>query len=299
MHYDATNLLLRGNAEGQLIVHVTPAQAGWDYLSFEAYRMSAGEALERHTAEREAALVILGGTLDVESNHGNWHNIGKRARVFDGLPYALYLPLRTSFRVRARTDAVFAVGYAPCDREFPARLITPADVTTEIRGGDNATRQINNIIPPGFPCQRLVVVEVYTPAGNWSSYPPHKHDVHRVAPDGTLLEADLEEVYFYQLDRPEGFAIQRVYTDAHSPLHQAGAPIDAVLAPSHNDLVLVPEGYHPVACPPGYTAYYLNMLAGSAQSLANVDDPRYAWVKGSYRTKDPRVPLYSVTQVVA
>ena len=161
------------------------------------------------------------------------------------------------------------------------------------------TRQINAILPPGFDCQRLVVVEVYTPGGNWSSYPPHKHDVHRVDATGALVEADLEEVYFYQIAPPEGFAVQRVYTDSSSPLHQAGAPIDTVLLPQHNDLVLVPGGYHLVASPPGYTTYYLNILAGSAQSLANAEDLRFAWVKHTYRAKDPRVPLYPVNQLVA
>jgi 5-deoxy-glucuronate isomerase len=138
-----------------------------------------------------------------------------------------------------------------------------------------------------------VVVEVYTPPGSWSSYPPHKHDVHRVAADGTLIEADLEEVYFYKIDRPGGFAYQRIYTDATSPLHQAGYPIDAVLIARDNDAVLVPEGYHPVVSAPGYTTYYLNILAGSAQSLANVDDPAHAWVKDAYHGRDPRVPIYT------
>ena len=163
----------------------------------------------------------------------------------------------------------------------------------EIRGGDHATRQINSILPPGFPCQRLVVVEVYTPGGNWSSYPPHKHDVHTVDAAGTLVEADLDETYYYKIDRPEGYAIQRVYTDADSPLHRAGYPIDAAVIARNDDVVLIPEGYHPVSSPVGYTTYYLNVLAGSAQSLAAQDDPDYAWVKGSYQGLDPRVPIYA------
>ena len=140
-----------------------------------------------------------------------------------------------------------------------------------------------------------MVVEVYTPGGNWSSYPPHKHDVHRQAPDGTLVEADLEEVYYYKLDRPGGFAVQRVYTGAESPLAQAGRPFDATLMAQSDDAVLIPEGYHPVSSPPGYTTYYLNVLAGSAQSLANYEDPQHAWVKETYRARDPRVPIYDVS----
>jgi 5-deoxy-glucuronate isomerase len=129
-----------------------------------------------------------------------------------------------------------------------------------------------------------VVVEVYTPGGNWSSYPPHKHDVHVVDAAGKLVQADLDETYYYKIDRPEGYAIQRVYTDADSPLQQAGYPIDAAVIARNDDVVLIPEGYHPVSSPVGYTTYYLNVLAGSAQSLAAVDDPEFAWVKGTYQS---------------
>ena len=107
-----------------------------------------------------------------------------------------------------------------------------------------------------------------------------------------MVQADLDEIYYYKIDRPEGYALQRVYTDEGSPLHRAGYPIDAALVARTDDVVLIPEGYHPVSSPVGYTTYYLNVLAGSAQSLAAVDDPQYAWVKDSYRTTDPRVPVY-------
>jgi 5-deoxy-glucuronate isomerase len=200
--------------------------------------------------------------------------------------------------VSAVTNAEFAASWVAADREYSPRLVTPAEVTVEIRGGDHATRQINRMMPPGFPCQRLVVVEVYTPSGNWSSYPPHKHDVHMVKPDGTLVQADLDEVYYYKIDRPEGFALQRVYTDAESPLHAAGFPIDAAVIARNDDVVLIPEGYHPVSSPVGFTTYYLNVLAGSAQSLASKDDPDYVWIKDSYQGLDPRVPLYPVPATV-
>jgi len=150
----------------------------------------------------------------------------------------------------------------------------------------------DGIILPGFNCHRLVSVEVYTPSGNWSSYPPHKHDEHRVDENGDLIEADLEEIYFFKMNRPEGYAFQRVYTDPDSPLARAGEPFDAVVMPEDNCAVIVPEGQHPVASPPGYTTYYLNVLAGSAQSLANQDDQRYTWVKDTYTRTDNRLPLY-------
>jgi 5-deoxy-glucuronate isomerase len=294
--YDASNLIVHpgGAPDPDVVVEVTPERAGWETIHFQVRRLGQGRAWSFATGEHELALVVLGGRVGVEAGRGSWAGIGQRRDVFAGLPSALYLPRRTDFAVTAETDAEFAVAWVATDRDHPPRLVGPADVTTEIRGGDTATRQINDIIPPGFPCHRLVVVEVYTPGGGWSSYPPHKHDVHTTGVDGTLREADLDEIYYYKLDRPEGFALQRVYTDPASPLHRAGFPIDAALVVRTDDVVLVPEGYHPVASPPGYTTYYLNVLAGSAQSLANRDDPAHAWVKEMYRTRDPRVPIYDL-----
>ncbi|MFL5666044.1 MAG: 5-deoxy-glucuronate isomerase [Ktedonobacteraceae bacterium] len=294
--YDSQNLVVHpGNShDPDVVVEVTPELAGWDYISFQLRRLPAKRSWASATGDHEMAIVVLSGRLSVESERGKWSHIGERDSVFSGLPHALYLPRHTAFTVNAETDCEYAVAQAPGDQDFQPRLVTPRDIEIEFRGGDNASRQINNIIPPGFPCQRLVVVEVYTPGGNWSSYPPHKHDIHKTDQDGKILEADLEEVYFYKLDRPEGFALQRIYTAPESPLHQAGLPIDAVLLARNNDAVLVPEGYHPVTSPPGYTTYYLNVLAGSAQSLANSEDPHYAWVKEHYKSRDPRVPLYDV-----
>ncbi len=294
--YDSQNLIVHsGNfADPDVVVEVTPELAGWEYISFQLRRLQANRSWASTTGNSEMAIVMLSGRLGVDSNRGQWLHIGERDSVFSGLPYALYLPRHTSFTVYGETDCEYTVALAPTDEDHMPYLVTPRDIEIEIRGGDSATRQINNIIPPGFPCQRLVVVEVYTPAGNWSSYPPHKHDIHKTDPAGNVLEADLEEVYFYKIDRPEGFAFQRIYTASESPLARAGFPIDAVLLVQNNDVVLVPEGYHPVTSPPGYTTYYLNVLAGSAQSLANSEDPRYSWVKEHYQSRDLRVPLYSV-----
>lgn len=295
-HYDTHNLVVHpGNShDPNVVVEVTPEQAGWDYIHFQVRRLSAHDTWRWETGDYELALVLLQGNIGVESSRGEWQSIGTRKDVFSEPPSALYLSRQTTFSVRANSDCEFAVAWVAADQDFDPCLVTPGDVELEIRGGDNATRHINRIMPPGFACQRLVVVEVYTPSGNWSSYPPHKHDIHKADPDGTLREADLEEVYYYKIDKPDGFACQRIYTDAESPLHRAGFPIDAVVVAQHNDAVLIPEGYHPVTSAPGYTTYYLNVLAGSAQSLAATDDPRYAWVKESYHTRDPRVPIYEM-----
>lgn len=296
--YDVDNLIVHpGNStDPNIVVEVTPEAVGWDYIHFQLRRFSTQQPWSHATGDYEMAIVPLSGSIRVESNRGQWSHIGTRENVFSGLPYALYLPRQTSLTVYAESACEYAVALAPTDQDHEPRLITPDDITVEIRGGDHATRQINNIIPPGFPCHRLVVVEVYTPGGNWSSYPPHKHDVHKTNPTGDVLEADLEEVYFYKLDRPEGFAFQRIYTAPESPLQRAGFPIDAVVLPRDNDVVLVPEGYHPVSSPPGYTTYYLNVLAGSAQSLAYSEDPYYTWVRENYQSRDPRVPIYDITR---
>ena len=296
MKYSAQNLVIHPDTrpDAPVIVEVDPAKAGWEYIHFQSRRLAAGSRWSFAPGEFEIALVVLSGSLGVSSTRGEWPHIGKRPSVFAGLPEGLYLPKSSSMTVQANSDCQFAVAWAPAWGDHPPCLITSDQVSVEIRGGDNVTRQINGIIRPGFDCDRLVVVEVYTPSGNWSSYPPHKHDVHRVGDDGKLLEADLEEVYYYKIDRPEGYAFQRVYTGETSPLHKAGSPFDEVLLLRNDDLVLIPEGYHPVTSTPGYTSYYLNVLAGSAQSLAAADDPQYSWVKDTYRSKDARVPIYAV-----
>jgi len=296
--YNADNLVIRrGNSpDPDTIVEVRPEEAGWRTIHFQARRLSEDRSLTVDTRDQEMALVVLGGCIDVLSSRGEWRGIGGRPGVFAGLPHALYLPRATKFEVRAATPCEFAMARVAVDRDYPPRLVTPSEVRVEIRGGGHATRQINSILPPGFPCARLVVVEVYTPGGNWSSYPPHKHDIHKIGPQDRVLEADLDEIYYYRIDPPGGYALQRVYTDPESPLHRSGYPIDAAVVARDSDVVLIPEGYHPVSCPVGYTAYYLNILAGSAQSLACTDDPHHAWIKETYGPPDPRVPVYKVSR---
>lgn len=296
-HYSERNLIVHpgASADPDVVVEVTPELAGWEHIHFQVRRLAAGASWSFATGANELAIVPLGGVLSVDSDRGQWPSVGGRANVFAGLPHALYLSRSTAFTVTAQGDAEFAVAWVVATEDREPRLVTPADVPVEIRGGDHATRQINGILPPGFPCRRLLIVEVYTPGGNWSSYPPHKHDIHKTDAQGAVLEADLEEVYYYKFDRPAGFALQRVYTEAESPLAQAGMPFDAALVVHSDDAVLIPEGYHPVSSPPGYTTYYLNILAGSAQSLANKEDPAHTWVKETYQGQDERVPMYDTS----
>jgi len=294
--YDERSLIVhpQSSDDPDVIVSVSREQAGWNSIDFQVRRQAKGKQWQGACEDKEIALVVLSGTLSVESNQGSWKSIGKRPDVFSGLPYALYLPLGSTYEISADSDCEFALATAPASKQFPAQLVTPQDVHVEVRGGDHATRQINDIIPPGFSCEKLVVVEVYTPSGNWSSYPPHKHDNRKVTADGKLLEADLDEIYYYKIDRPEGYALQRIYTGTDSPLALAGKGFDAALVLHNNDIALVPEGYHPVSSPPGYTSYYLNILAGSDQVLTSHDDPEFAWVKDTYTSVDPRLPIYPV-----
>ena len=295
MQYTPDNILVRPGIfpdDPDLILSITPEQADWEYISFQVRRLAEGKSWSFETAGNELAIVNLSGRYSVRSNRGQWSGIGSRKDVFAGAAFALYLPRRSTFTITAEQSGEFAVAWVPTDHDHEPWLIEPKEVEISVRGGDNVSRQINDLLPSGSPVHRLVLVEVYTPSGNWSSYPPHKHDIHLEDEKGNLLEADLEEVYFYKIDKPEGYAYQRVYTDVTSPLHKAGYPIDALVRAENNCAVLVPEGYHPVVSAPGYMTYYLNVLAGSAQTLANQDDPRYAWVKDTYKQKDNRLPLY-------
>ncbi len=242
-------------------------------------RLTRGQQYEFSLESEESVLVVLGGKIGVDTGTQKWGGLGDRKDVFSGQPWALYLPLGTHATVTAESaDAEFAVCRCRASRSFPPRVIKPGDFEIEIRGGENATRQINNMVLPDFPADRILVVEVYTPSGNWSSYPPHKHDVHN--PPG---EVDLDEIYFYKISKPEGYAIQRVYT--------SDGRRDETITVRDNQAVLIPEGYHPVVAAHGYDVYYLNVLGGSARSMAASDDPHYAWIRQAWRTKDPRLPL--------
>ncbi len=286
MNYTSETMLVKSKDTGDsgIFAEVSAGQAGWDYLNMAAMRLRRGESFSVETRAHENATVILGGVCDISTSDGDFKNVGRRPDVFSGMPYAIYLSRDKEFEISARSDTLeFASCWVPTDQDFPTQLVTPEMSAIELRGGGNASRQINGILPPGFNCHRIVAVEVYTPAGNWSSYPPHKHDVHVEDAQGNLLEADLEEIYFYKIDHPGGYAYQRVYNDDRS--------IDGVMMAGNHDSVLVPEGYHPVVSAHGYTTYYLNFLAGTAQSLANSDDPAYSWVQGTWTFKDPRLPI--------
>ncbi len=289
-HLAPDELRLRPGPDG-VTVSVDPARAGWRYLSFEVRRLAGGTSIAFGSDVAETAIVLLAGSDLAVDGLGTLRG---RSSPFDGLPSALYLPTATSATVRAFRDTDIAIARAPASGRGDAAtepvLIGPGDVAVEIRGAGSATRQINHIIKPEFPADRLLLVEVLTPSGNWSSWPPHKHDV-----DEGQAEAVLEEVYSYRFRRPEAWGVQRVYRRPGTPAAEASGPRDAVFAVRHGDVVLVTDGYHPFVATHGDDAYYLNALAGDRRTMACSFDPDLAGVRETWSSMqgDPRVPFVS------
>jgi 5-deoxy-glucuronate isomerase len=244
---------------------VTPQSAGWDYVGFEAYRLGDGQELTRDTGGREICIVLLSGKVAVRAAGKEFGEIGGRASPFEPDPWSFYVPAGTNWSVTARGPCELAVCSAPGRPGLPPRVIAPTNVACVTRGQGSNTRHVRNILPETEAAESLLVVEVITPSGNWSSYPPHKHDRDRL-PHESLLE----ETYYHRLSPPQGFALQRVYTDDRS--------LDETIAAEDGDVVLVPEGYHPVVAPHGYDLYYLNVMAGPKRIWKFVDDPAHAWI---------------------
>jgi 5-deoxy-glucuronate isomerase len=263
------SILVRGNGAARgLTLDLKPEDAGWRYIGFRLLRLPAEDTWEGSTDEREAALVNITGVARVSAAGQSWE-VGGRASPFDGPPHCLYLPAGTSYRVEARTALELAICSAPAAGTFPARLYTPADARVHIRGEDQCRREIRDILLEDREAGSLLLTEVCSPAGNWSSYPPHKHDEDRM-PD----ESPLEETYYFKIRPPQGFALQRVYT--------ADGSLDQTVAARDGDLVLVPRGYHVVGAPHAYEVYYLNVLAGPRRTLRVTFDPDHVWIKENW-----------------
>lgn len=258
------------------LLNFSRESVGWQWMSMTARRLNPGETYETKTKGEEAAFVVLGGLCEADWGAGQ-QTIGGRRNVFEGLPYCLYLPTANSVKFKAETVCEIAECRVPSQAKLAPHLVTPKDVVTSLRGGGNASRQIVDIIQTDFPADKLVVIEVYTPGGNWSSYPPHKHDVH--APP---TEVDLDEIYYYRIHQPTGFALQRLYSAKAE---------DCIIRAKDGDAVLVHSGYHPVVAGPGYDVYYLNFLAGTSRTLAVTEDPDHVWLKSTWKETDPRLPI--------
>ena len=227
---------------------ITPESAGWHYVGFEVFDLLPQQTLARAIPEREQCLVLLSGRASVGVDGQRFGTIGVRRTPFEGKPFAVYVPPRAQVSVVAETGCELAVCSAPAEGRLPPRLIPPDEVGEEVRGSGTNTRYVRNVLPDSSPAEWLQVVEVVTPGGHWSSYPPHKHDQ---AQEG---ETQLEETYYHRLARPGGFAFQRVYTEDRT--------LDETMTVEDRDVVLVPRGYHPVSAAHGFDLYYLNVMAG-------------------------------------
>jgi 5-deoxy-glucuronate isomerase len=261
-------LLAKARPEGREIVEVTPARAGWTHVGFRALRLRQGEVEAVDTGPRELCLVVLAGTVDVTVGGVVYESLGTRDSVFDEVsPAAVYAPPGTRLAIRARRDAELALCSAPGDAERRhLRVIDPASMRRSVRGQGSNTRYVCDILPHDDPtAAHLLVVEVLTPAGHSSSYPPHKHDT-----ESPPAETQLEETYYHRLNPPQGFAFQRVYTDDRS--------LDEACAVEDHDVVMVPRGYHPVVAPHGYDLYYLNVMAGPHRFWVFRNDPAHEWM---------------------
>lgn len=263
---------------------VDARRAGWDTMNFAAVRLGKDKTFEIAIDAFEYVAVILSGVCNIKTNRGDFDAVGRRDSVFSGMPYAVYLPPHTEFEIQALTDNFeFACCWALTEKDQAARLIEPRDIEMEILGAGNASRQMCRVIGSDFPADRLLAYELYTPGGNWSSYPPHKHDTHRTDEKGKVLEAQLNRFSFYKFDRPTGYAYQRVYS--------ADGNSDVLVRARQHDIVLMPSGYYSLVSAPGATTYTLNFLAGSTRTFAFHTDPDCAWVSAALSGVDPRLPI--------
>ncbi|MBB4642832.1 5-deoxy-glucuronate isomerase [Rhizorhapis suberifaciens] len=260
-------LLVRSHAPAAdgAVLKITPESAGWTYVGFQVLKLTSGQVFEGGEKGREACIVILSGTVSVSAGGRAFTGLGSRKNVFDGLPTSLYVPADTSYSIYAATDTEVAICTAPGMRPGKARVIAPDQVGQETRGSGTNTRYVRNILDDKAEAESLLVVEVITPGGHWSSYPPHKHDQ-----DAFPKETFLEETYYHRLSPPQGFAFQRVYTDDRS--------IDETMTVQDGDVVMVPRGYHPVGAAHGYDLYYLNVMAGPCRNWLFANDPAHEWI---------------------
>jgi 5-deoxy-glucuronate isomerase len=250
------------------ILDVTPASAGWSYVGFEVVALTPGVVAERDTREREVCVVVVSGTVTIVSRHGEFADLGGRADPWSGPPDAAYLPPGTAFSVEAvGGPAEVGLCWAPVvdGGAAPARVLPGAEIAVETRGYGALERTVSPILMADREAASLLVCEVLTPGGHWSSYPPHKHDR-----DDPPHETLLEETYYHRIAPSEGFALQRVYSEDRS--------LDETFTLGDRDCVLVPRGYHAVSAPPGYDLYYLNVMAGPVREWAVVNDPDHEWI---------------------
>ncbi len=258
------DLLVRPSAPAAdgTILCVSPASAGWSYVGFEVLALAPGVSASRDCGEREVCIVAVSGTVELSSSALSC-SFGGRADPWSGPPDAAYLPPGSRFSVAGEGEVGLCWAPAP-SAAAPARLLPGDEIEVETRGYGSLERTVRPILMGEREAASLLVCEVLTPGGHWSSYPPHKHDR-----DDPPTETFLEETYYHRISPARGFAVQRVYSDDRS--------LDETLSFGNRDCVLVPGGYHTVSAPPGYELYYLNVMAGPVRQWAVANDPDHEW----------------------
>jgi 5-deoxy-glucuronate isomerase len=255
-------------------LEITPEQVGWRHLSVRIVALGPGEDVAGDTGDSEIAIVPLVGTGWIDFG-GERHRVA-RGDVFREKPAVAYLPPRTGYTIASEGPLEVAIGGTPATGRYPARFYRPDELPSFARGGANVSRGVTATIDPAFETERLIAYEIVTPSGNWSSFPPHRHD-------GRFGTTAHEETYYYRLSPADGFAIQRIYT--------GDTDLDVAITARDGDLVLVHEGYHTVATAPGTNAYYLNFLAGEQKPVVQLNDPAYAWIVDDWTGRPVEIPI--------
>ncbi|RKD69650.1 5-deoxyglucuronate isomerase [Sinobaca qinghaiensis] len=260
--------LNKKEANGISLIHeVSEDNSDLHYVSFKMVDLQSGSVYQEKLEKLECCIVAVTGKITVTEGENTFEKIGTRDSVFEKKPTdSVYVSNDQTFEVRADTSARVALCYSPSKSQLPTKLLQASDLGVEKRGEGSNKRLVHNILPDNDPsANSLLVVEVFTESGNWSSYPPHKHDQ-----DNLPEESLLEETYYHEQDPPQGFVFQRVYTDDRS--------LDETMTVENGDMVIVPKGYHPVGVPAGYTSYYLNVMAGPERVWKFHNDPDHEWI---------------------
>ncbi|MFD5478641.1 5-deoxy-glucuronate isomerase [Streptomyces hawaiiensis] len=273
-------------ADGLYAAHVTPRTAGWEFSSLRVLDLPPGGWHDFDTGDSEWIVLPLSGSCTVAVG-GETFRLAGRESVFTGVTDFVYAPRDAHASLATRDGGRFALTGARCDRRLPARYQPASAVPVELRGSGQYSRQVNNFAAAGvFECDKLIAVEVLTPGGNWSSFPPHKHDEDRPG------ESRLEEIYYFEIAGDDGLGFQRVSPSGN------GRNTDLLAEVRDGDIVLVPDGWHgPSVAAPGHDMYYLNVMAGPGGDRAWLicDHPDHAGVRDTWdgRPVDRRLPLYA------
>lgn len=236
------------------------------YIEFGVFKGVSGDTYEFDTADTEAVLVVLSGRCHLHASDQSFPNVGGRRSVFDGNSWSLYAPNHTRIGIEVVDEAEVAISKTRVRTDASLRLVKPEDVVIRDVGVWNWRRDVKDIVDKRIPASRLVVGETINPPGNWSSWPPHKHDVHNPP-----YESNQEEVYFFKVQPANSFGMGRLYT--------AEGDVDEVFPIRENSVLLIRRGYHPIAAAPGTRVYYLWTLAGESRDLIPNDAPDYRWMK--------------------